>query len=191
MPPVARPVDVDLALSGLPEDDDLRQVWLHHFGAWLRALTPRLPPHLTASRYSLGLTLCDDAEIRQLNRDWRGLDGPTDVLAFAIQDDPIPGPSLTPDALQGEVGASEEVALELGDIVISTPTAERQADVEGHSLSRELLFLASHGLLHLLGWDHPDDPSLAAMLALQEELLAATAHLPAVALASCQGEATG
>ncbi|MEB3259494.1 MAG: rRNA maturation RNase YbeY [Cyanobacteriota bacterium] len=191
MPPVARPVDLDLALSGLPEDDDLRQVWLDHLGAWLQALTPRLAPHLAASRYSLGLTFCDDDEISRLNRDWRGLDGPTDVLAFAIQDDPIPGPPRTPEDLRDALGATEDVALELGDIVISTPTAERQAVAEGHSLSRELLVLASHGLLHLLGWDHPDDPSLAAMLALQEELLAATAHLPAVAMASCQGEPTG
>jgi len=64
-------------------------------------------------------------------------------------------------------------ALELGDIVISLDTAARQAPEHGHSLEQELLFLASHGLLHLLGWDHPDDASLAAMLARQERLLAA------------------
>ena len=63
-------------------------------------------------------------------------------------------------------------ALELGDIVISLDTAARQAPDHGHSLERELLFLASHGLLHLLGWDHPDDASLAAMLERQERLLA-------------------
>jgi probable rRNA maturation factor len=64
-------------------------------------------------------------------------------------------------------------ALELGDIVISLDTAARQAPEHGHSLEQELLFLASHGLLHLVGWDHPDDASLAAMLARQEQLLAA------------------
>ena len=64
-------------------------------------------------------------------------------------------------------------ALELGDIVISLDTAARQAPEHGHSLEQELLFLASHGLLHLLGWDHPDDASLATMLARQERLLAA------------------
>lgn len=64
-------------------------------------------------------------------------------------------------------------ALELGDIVISLDTAARQAPEHGHSLEQELLFLASHGLLHLVGWDHPDDASLAAMLARQERLLAA------------------
>jgi len=188
MPPVAPPVDLDLAVSGLPEEDPLRAVWLDHLGTWLRVLSPRLPAHLAASGYSLGLTLCDDAEISRLNRDWRGQEGPTDVLAFALQDDPIPGPS--PGVGLDDAGA-EDCPLELGDIVISTPTARRQAEAEGHPLSRELLFLASHGLLHLLGWDHPDEPSLAAMLALQEELLAATSHLPAVALTSCDGRATG
>jgi len=67
--------------------------------------------------------------------------------------------------------------LELGDIVISLETAARQAPEHGHSLEQELLFLASHGLLHLLGWDHPDDASLAAMLARQHELVQSTVPL--------------
>ena len=62
--------------------------------------------------------------------------------------------------------------LELGDIVISLETAARQAAAAGTSLEAELLFLASHGLLHLLGWDHPDEASLSAMLARQEALIA-------------------
>jgi probable rRNA maturation factor len=67
--------------------------------------------------------------------------------------------------------------IELGDIVISIPTAERQAPEHGHSLQQELLFLASHGLLHLLGWDHPDEASLAAMLSRQDALVqGAAAH---------------
>ena len=78
------------------------------------------------------------------------------------------------DDVEDPEGASWEAAfgaLELGDIVISLDTAARQAPEHGHSLERELLFLASHGLLHLLGWDHPDDASLAAMLERQERLL--------------------
>ena len=68
----------------------------------------------------------------------------------------------------------DQEPLELGDIVISLETAARQAPDHDHSLPEELLFLATHGLLHLLGWDHPDDTSLAAMLRKQEELLAGT-----------------
>jgi probable rRNA maturation factor len=62
--------------------------------------------------------------------------------------------------------------LELGDIVISLETAARQAAAAATELAAELLFLASHGLLHLLGWDHPDDQSLTAMLSRQEALIA-------------------
>jgi len=62
--------------------------------------------------------------------------------------------------------------LELGDIVISLETAARQAAAADTSLEAELMFLASHGLLHLLGWDHPDAASLAAMLSRQEALIA-------------------
>ena len=63
-------------------------------------------------------------------------------------------------------------SVELGDIIVSVPTAERQALEQNHSLERELCWLVSHGLLHLLGWDHPDDASLMTMLQCQEQLLA-------------------
>jgi probable rRNA maturation factor len=184
---------LDLSLSAGPEEEELEEVWHRHLSAWLDHLVPRLPPHLQATSYSLGLTLCDDAEISALNAEWRGQAGPTDVLAFAIQEAPIPlprSPLEPPSDLTGGL-PSEGLPLELGDIVISLDTARRQAEAEGHSLSRELLFLASHGLLHLLGWDHPDTPSLEAMLARQEELLSATAHLPGVAIASCEAGTTG
>lgn len=174
---------LELAATGLPEatSDLHQQVWHQYLSVWLQQLQPGLPPALRSGAYTLGLTLCDDAEIGQLNRHWRGLEGPTDVLAFAIQEAPMP----LPPALPGE---EEGQPLELGDIVISVETARRQARAEGHSLSRELLFLASHGLLHLLGWDHPDEPALAAMLERQEALLAATAPLPDVASDSCDGD---
>ncbi len=187
---VAPPPGLDLSLSGEPEEAGLEEVWHGHLSAWLDHLVASLPQPLRAGSYSLGLTLCDDAEISTLNAEWRGQPGPTDVLAFAIQEAPIPLPPLEPEPERGD-DPGESFPLELGDIVISRDTARRQAEAEGHSLSRELLFLASHGLLHLLGWDHPDDSSLAAMLARQEELLAATAHLPGVATASCDPETTG
>jgi probable rRNA maturation factor len=89
------------------------------------------------------------------------------VLAFAAQDEGLA--QAPPMPLPGDADGVE--SLELGDIVISVDTAARQAAEHGHNLEQELLFLASHGLLHLLGWDHPDDASLAAMLARQEQLV--------------------
>ena len=174
------PPDLDLAFEAddslapelLEQAGDLAdplqgaEQWHLRISGWLEQLAGELSPELQASAYSLGLSLVGDTEIAELNSDWRGKAGPTDVLAFAAQDDglddapPIPMPD------------GEEEALELGDIVISLETAARQAPDHGHSLPEELLFLATHGLLHLLGWDHPDDASLAAMLRKQEQLLA-------------------
>ena len=84
----------------------------------------------------VGLRLCGDAEIHELNRDYRGKNKPTDVLAFA----------------QREAQTADHALL--GDIVISVDTAKRQAK---KGLYAELLHLASHGLCHLLGYDHRDD----------------------------------
>lgn len=144
--------------------------WSACVRCWLEALAPELPTPLRAGSYSLGLSLVDDATIASLNATWRQKEGPTDVLAFAAQED---APPLPPSA----AGQNVTDPLELGDIVISLETALRQALEAGHSLEQELLFLASHGLLHLLGWDHPDEPSLEAMLTLQNDLLSHTAHL--------------
>jgi len=188
-PGPAATVDLDLAFEADPDlEPQLRaaagpwadplagaEPWHHRLSHWLSALAPELPAHLQAPAYSLGLSLVGDAEIAALNADWRGKPGPTDVLAFAAQDDdldgapPMPLPSWDPE----DGDAADAEPLELGDIVISLDTAARQAAEHGHGLEQELLFLASHGLLHLLGWDHPDEPSLAAMLARQEALLAA------------------
>ena len=103
----------------------------------------------TAGRadYEVALRLVDDAAIRELNRDYRGKDKPTDVLAFAQQEVP-PGQTST---------ATADL---LGDLVISVPTAKRQAK---RGLHAELLFLASHGLCHLLGYDHRTDAEEATM----------------------------
>jgi probable rRNA maturation factor len=84
----------------------------------------------------VGLRLCSDATIRELNRDYRNKDKPTDVLAFAQRE-----------------AATADHAL-LGDIVISVDTAKKQAK---KGLYAELVHLASHGLCHLLGYDHRDD----------------------------------
>ena len=96
-------------------------------------------PWCVRRRSCLGLRFTDDGTIADLNSAWRQKTGPTDVLSFAALDDAgnwMEGPSI-----------------ELGDIVVSLETARRQAQEQGHSLQRELRWLVSHGLLHLLGWD--------------------------------------
>jgi len=103
----------------------------------------------------LSVVLTDDATIQQLNREYRGIDTPTDVLSFAQQE--AEGPS-------GEV---------LGDVIISLPTAQRQADERGHSLAAEVRILMVHGLLHLLGYDHLTPVDSAKMAAAEQALLAA------------------
>jgi probable rRNA maturation factor len=114
------------------------------------------------AEYEISLILTTDAEVQVLNRDYRDKDQPTDVLSFAaLEVDAPPLPSGEP--------------LPLGDIIISIETAQRQADSQSHSLTTELQWLATHGLLHLLGWDHPDDESLARMLHRQGQLIASAA----------------
>ena len=169
---MATSTDLDLAFSADPDLEVAPQLagaayWQALLGAWIHQLAPELPAALQAPAYSLGLSLVSDAEITELNAEWRQKEGPTDVLAFAAQDEATDGSLPMP-------GDGESEPLELGDILISIETAARQAPDHGHSLEQELMFLASHGLLHLLGWDHPDEPSLAAMLARQEELVMVT-----------------
>lgn len=132
-------------------------LWERWFQQWLEQLQPDLSP---LQAYELSLRLTGDREMQTLNAQYRQQDKPTDVLAFAALEADYPEP----------IEADDE-PLYLGDIVISVDTAQQQAIAQGHSLQTELAWLASHGLLHLLGWDHPDEASLMAMLAQQKALL--------------------
>lgn len=102
------------------------------------------------------ISVVDDAAIHAMNREYRGVDRPTDVLSFPAADGEA-FPAI-PDAF-------------LGDIAISLPRAEAQAEEYGHPLLRELSFLAVHGTLHLLGYDHMTDEDRARMFARQNEIL--------------------
>jgi probable rRNA maturation factor len=98
----------------------------------------------------VGVNLIDDEGIRLLNRDFRGLDEPTDVLSFSV----IEPHGEEPNIIQPE---DSQQPLVLGDIIISVETALKQAEEYGHSLEREIGFLVVHGILHLLGYDHGDE----------------------------------
>lgn len=105
------------------------------------------------------LIIVDNKYIHELNRTYRKIDRETDVITFALEDE---------DSL---VLPSKERIL--GDIYISIDKAKAQAEEYGHSLLRELSFLAVHGFYHLLGYDHMTDEEAKVMFAKQEEVLSA------------------
>ena len=98
----------------------------------------------------------DDEEIQRINREYRKIDRVTDVISFALCDDP-----------------DNEMVDELGDIFIDLDQAFRQAEDYGHSITREVAFLAVHGYLHLCGYDHMTPEDEKVMFAKQDEILAA------------------
>ena len=124
------------------------ETWCEWFKLWLTEMNQEI---MAVDHYELSLCLTGDDEIEQLNFQYRQQKRPTDVLAFAATEVPSPVPT---DALY------QQEPLYLGDIVISLETALRQAQEQNHSLTIELAWLATHGLLHLLGWDHTDAKSL-------------------------------
>jgi probable rRNA maturation factor len=127
------------------------------------SLTERVLKAYGRDTAEVGVTFTDEAAIHELNREYRGLDRPTDVLSFALEEGE--GPALeNRDELQPEL---------LGDIVVCLPLTVRQAEEYGHSFTQELLFLVVHGLLHLLGHDHQNEDEERRMSAEAERFLAA------------------
>ncbi|WP_458121708.1 rRNA maturation RNase YbeY [Paenibacillus sp. Z6-24] len=118
----------------------------------------------------VALTFVDDEAIHQLNKEYRNMDRPTDVLSFAMHES-------MDDEMEINYGTDPEADSEplpgdmLGDIIISIPRAIAQSEDYGHSVEREIGFLFVHGFLHLLGYDHQDDESEAEMMGKQEAVL--------------------
>jgi probable rRNA maturation factor len=106
----------------------------------LRPWLERLTASLVEGPASLGVRFASDRELHRMNRDYRGKDKPTDVLSFP-----------------GSTSEMEDEGRYLGDVLISVPTARRQAESRGHSAEQELKVLLLHGLLHCLGYDHETD----------------------------------
>jgi probable rRNA maturation factor len=107
---------------------------------------------------TLSVVITDDEAVRELNREFRDVDAPTDVLAFGTGEE------------SDFVTAPGEPAY-LGDVIISYPRAVIQAEEYGHSINRELALLTVHGVLHLLGYDHVDEVESTEMWARQNEIL--------------------
>lgn len=120
--------------------------------------------------YEAGFTLTDDAGIKEINREQRGMDRPTDVLSFPSVQFRHGTARDNPKKLRQEY-SPETGCIYLGDIVISLPRAEEQAQAYGHSLVREIAFLFVHGTLHLMGYDHETEEQRMCMRAMEEEIM--------------------
>ena len=108
--------------------------------------------------YLVSLVIVDDEQIRAINRSYRKIDKPTDVISFALKD-------------QEDDYEMREGERELGDIFINVDALKRQAEAYGHSEEREFGFLFTHGLLHLCGYDHMSEEQEREMFALQEQII--------------------
>lgn len=109
---------------------------------------------LSTSDGEVSILLTDDSEIRALNRDWRGLDKPTNVLSFPAAKPAVPGSDVL-----------------LGDIVVAYETLQRECDDEDRDFLHHLAHLTVHGFLHLLGYDHQTDAQAGEMEALESKIM--------------------
>jgi probable rRNA maturation factor len=156
-PPNPSPPPANIELQIDPAYEELVPVQRLH-----QAISATLR-HGDAENAEMTLVIADDPLLTQLNRQYRGIDAPTDVLSFAAHEE-SEGQELfvtAPEALNY-----------LGDVIISFPTAERQAAAAGQSVAAELCLLAVHGVLHLLGYDHASPEEEADMWARQAHILA-------------------
>ena len=147
-----------------------RAVDLDRWAALARAV---LEDRRVRGEVELSLLFVDEPSIAALNEQFLGHTGPTDVLAFPIEDEPLPG-GRSPDSGGTGPGADveEEQLMLLGDVVICPAVAARNAVEHGVAVDDELALLVVHGVLHLLGMDHETDRDAESMERLERELLA-------------------
>jgi len=145
-------ISVEEKFQGLVDEDWVKAISQHALKA--ESVTPP---------YEVSIVFTDSETVRKLNRDYRGVDEPTDVLAFYMLPEKETASSfiLPPDGI-----------TRLGEVIISYPQAVEQAKEQGHSVDKELALLIIHGMLHLLGYDHEKPEEEAKMRAKEKELLA-------------------
>ncbi len=152
------------------DEQEERAVDLDRWAGLARAV---LEDRRLRGEVEVSLLFVDEPSIAALNEQFLGRKGPTDVLAFPIEDEPLPG-GRSPDS--GGSGPGTDADVEpltlLGDVVICPAVAARNAADHGVTVDDELALLVVHGLLHLLGMDHETDRDAEAMERLERELLA-------------------
>ena len=134
-------------------------------GGWVKKIVRQvLKAEGVPPPYETSLVFTDSETVQRLNRDYRGADEPTDVLAFYM---------LPQKGAESSFALPPDGVTRLGEVIISYPQAAAQAKEQGHSPERELALLVIHGILHLLGYDHEEREDEAEMRAREEELLEA------------------
>lgn len=114
----------------------------------------------------MSVTLMDNEHIHEINKKYRGVDKPTDVISFAIEEeDPDEVPIILPEDEEFDIPKN------IGDIMVSMDKVKEQAEYLGHSEDRELGFLVVHGFLHLNGYDHMKEEDEKEMFGLQRKIL--------------------
>ena len=135
--------------------------------SWLKTIAEQvLASQETGSDVELGLVITSQERVQELNRNYRGRDEPTDVLAFCM----IPPAKTTGTDLPLFVTPPDGL-LHLGEVIISYPQAVLQAEEHHHSIKREIAVLTIHGVLHLLGYDHEEPEQERQMSAREAEIL--------------------
>jgi probable rRNA maturation factor len=168
-------VAVEIALEGVSIDTSLLD----------DVVTQVLRDQQERGAWEIGIRITSDEELHDLNRNYRGVDAPTDVLSFGNYDTPHADEYFEdePDAAEADDDAGEPEGEQdddedswpryLGDLAISLPRVVAQAAEYGHSQRRELCYLVAHGTLHLLGYDHETEEEAAEMRRHEEAALAA------------------
>ena len=150
-------------------EDRVSESWLERVARSVLSLESSLQTE------SLGIVIADDDTVRELNRDHRGLDDHTDVLAFSFEHE---GEYYGDDRPSGSESSNDpfflppETIESLGEVIISYPQAERQANESRRTIQQELATLLAHGILHLLGYDHMESNDEQTMKARENEILA-------------------
>jgi len=132
-------------------------------GGWVKKIVQQvLKDEGVATPYEVSLVFTDSETVQQLNRDYRGVDEPTDVLAFCM---------LSQKEVDDSFALPPDEITRLGEVIISYPQAIEEASEQGHSPERELALLIIHGILHLLGYDHEEPEEEDEMRKREKELL--------------------
>lgn len=175
---------MSLILEWSNEQDEVTipEEWIHR----LRLILHKAAESEQVADGEVALTFMNDAAIHELNKQYRGIDRPTDVLSFAMLEPGEEEMEIFFDTAESDTAAEQSdeesgepvdteqsapLANLLGDIVISASRAKEQSEKYGHSLEREIGFLFIHGFLHLIGYDHQDEESEKEMFAKQEKIL--------------------